>query len=219
MRLITFTLLSDGSSDRCLLPHIQWTIDEALADETYQLNAQWADLRGHSRPANSLADRIRRAVDLYPCDLLFIHRDSEGQPHTQREQEITAALDELGQEHLLLPVSVKLIPVRMQEAWLLIDEDAIRAAAGNPRGRIPLSLPRLATLEGLPKPKEVLHTALRTATELSTRRLQTFSPEARAHQIGDCIADFRLLRQLPSFQRLEAELRQAIATLPAASSR
>lgn len=217
MRLITFTLLSDGSSDRCLLPHIQWTIDEALAGETYQLNAQWADLRGQSQPANSLSDRIRRAVDLYPCDLLFIHRDGEGQPHTQREQEIADALDELRQQHLPLPVSVRLIPIRMQEAWLLIDEPAIRAAAGNPRGRVPLRLPRLAHLESLPKPKEVLHTALRAATELSARRLQNFNPEARAYQIGDCIADFRLLRQLPSFQRFEAELRQAIATI--ASSR
>ena len=108
---------------------------------------------------------------------------------------------------------VKLIPVRMQEAWLLIDERAIREAAGNPRGRIPLELPRIGQLEALPKPKALLHAALRTASELSARRLQSFKPEARAFQVGDCIADFALLRQLPSFQRFEAALRQALATL------
>ena len=102
----------------------------------------------------------------------------------------------------------------MQEVWLLIDEQAIRVAAGNPRGRIPLDLPRLGNLEGLAKPKTLLHNALRTASELSARRRQNFNPEARAFQVGDCIADFRLLRQLPSFQRFEAELRRAIATIP-----
>jgi len=212
MRRITFTLLSDGSSDRCLLPHIHWTIDEALAGETYQLDAQWADLRGQLRPANSLADRIRRAVDLYPCDILFVHRDSESQPHTHREQEITAALGEL--TDLPLPLSIALIPVRMQETWLLIDEQAIRTAAGNPHGRIPLSLPRLGQLEGTARPKATLHTALKTATGLSSRRLQNFNPEARAFQIGDCIADFGLLRQLSSFQRFEADVRRVIALVP-----
>ena len=27
-----------------------------------------------------LSERIRAAVELYPCDLLFIHRDAEGEP-------------------------------------------------------------------------------------------------------------------------------------------
>ena len=211
MRRITFTLLSDGSSDRCLLPHIQWAIDEALTGETYQLDAQWADLRGLLRSSNRLADRIRQAVDLYPCNLLFIHRDGEGQPHAQREREIADALRELNDLPLL--VSVPLIPIRMQEAWLLIDERAIREAAGNPHGRSPLELPRIGQLEGILKPKAVLHAALRTASELSARRLQSFKPEARAFQVGDCIADFGPLRQLPSFQHFEAALRRALATV------
>ena len=211
MRRLTFTLLTDGSSDRCLLPHIQWAIREALAGKSYQLEAQWADLRGQVRPGSSLADRIRRAIDLYPCNLLFIHRDSENQPYTKREDEITDALAEL--TDLVLPLSVRLIPIRMQEAWLLLEEQAIRTAAGNPNGRIGLDVPRTSTLETLPKPKAVLHLALRTATELSARRLQNFNPEARAFQVGDYITNFKPLRQLLAFQRFEAELHQALAKL------
>jgi hypothetical protein len=41
-----------------------------------------------------------------------------------------------------MPV-VCVVPVRMMEAWLLIDEMAIRRVAGNPNGRIPIELPVL----------------------------------------------------------------------------
>ncbi|AMR27603.1 hypothetical protein A0257_11185 [Hymenobacter psoromatis] len=211
MRRITFTLLTDGSSDRCLLPHIQWAIAEALAGESYQLDAQWADLRGLPQASTELADRIRLAVELYPCDLLLIHRDSESQPYAKRETEITAALGELSAS--ALPVSARLVPVRMQETWLLVDEQAIRVAAGNPKGRVALAIPRIGTLETLPNPKVILHTALRAASELSARRLHRFNPEARAFQVGDSITDFTPLRQLPSFQRFSVELRQALAAV------
>lgn len=209
MRRITCTLLTDGSSDRCLLPHIQWAIAEALAGESYQLDAQWADLRGLPQPSTELAARIRLAIELYPCNLLFVHRDSEGQSYSKREKEITEALASLPQS--TLPTSVRLVPVRMQETWLLIDEQAIRVAAGNPKGRTQLSIPKVGTLESLPNPKAALHTALRAASELSARRLQRFNPEARAFQVSDSITDFSSLRQLPSFQRFNTELRLALA--------
>ncbi len=211
MRRITFTLLTDGSSDRCLLPHIQWAIAEALAGESYQLDAQWADLRGLPQVSNELTARIQLAIELYPCNLLLIHRDSESQPYTKREEEITEALADAAAS--ALPVSVRLIPVRMQETWLLVDEQAIRVAAGNPKGRVQLDIPRIGNLETLSKPKAILHTALRTASELSARRLHGFNPEARAFQVGDSITDFTPLRQLPSFQRFAIELQQALATI------
>lgn len=117
MRRITFTLLTDGSSDRCLMPHIQWAIDEALVGQAYELDAQWADLRGHAQ-SGALADRIRLALDLYPCNLLLVHRDSENQPYSQRETEIDDALAELSE--IEVPPAVRLIPIRMQESWLLV---------------------------------------------------------------------------------------------------
>lgn len=211
MRRITFTLLTDGSSDRCLLPHIQWAIAEALAGESYQLDAQWADLRGLPQPDKELATRIRLALELYPCNLLFIHRDSENQPHSNREKEIGEALNELA--GLALPTTVRLVPVRMQEAWLLVDEQAIRVAAGNPKGRVQLGIPKAAALEGLSNPKAILHAALRDASELSARRLQRFNPEARAFQVSDSITDFTPLRKLSSFQRFNTELKQALAVI------
>ena len=68
--------------------------------------------------------------------MLFIHRDAEREPHEKRVAEVEAALEgvELGETQ---PVPV--VPIRMQEAWLLFDERAIRYASGNPKGRTPMA--------------------------------------------------------------------------------
>jgi hypothetical protein len=64
-------------------------------------------------------------------------------------------------EDVKLPV-VCVIPVKMTEAWLLIDEKAIREAAGNPKGRQPLNLPKPSKTEELSDPKETLKPIFRT---------------------------------------------------------
>ena len=72
MMELNFTLLSDGSSDRALLPILTWLLKEQRV--MFGINPEWADLRRLPKPPKTLAERIVRAVDLYPCDLLFIHR-------------------------------------------------------------------------------------------------------------------------------------------------
>jgi len=87
---------------------------------------RWADLRGLPAPPSGLRDRVTRAVELYPCQLLFVHRDAEGQEPELRYEEIRTS-NQTGRLH------VAVVPVRMQEAWLLHDEGALREAAGRPQ--------------------------------------------------------------------------------------
>ena len=54
---------------------------------------------------------------MYPCDLLFVHRDAERESIEQREKEIRESLEKSAMERT--PPVVRVIPVRMQEAWLL----------------------------------------------------------------------------------------------------
>ena len=96
----------------------------------------------------------------------------------------------------------------MQEAWLLFDEQAIRAAAGNPNGRQLLDLPRLSDVERLPDPKERLRQLVRQASGLRGRRLARL--DDHPHRVADFIDDFAPLRQLAAFQVFEAELRRII---------
>ena len=101
---------------------------------------------------------------------------------------------------------VCVIPVRMTEAWLLIDEAALRRAAGNPNGKQHLNLPSVARLEGLSDPKRVLYGLLRQASGFHGRRLKSLNRKLSGHRVADFIRDFRPLYRLTAFQRLAADV-------------
>lgn len=204
--MIRYTLVSDGPSDQALMPILEWALRQAgvMTD----LQGQWAELRNLRYPPLGLLEKIRTALDLYPCDLLFVHRDGEGQEPDMRKEEIINALAQL-EEGMNVPY-VCVIPVRMQEAWLLIDQNAIRMAAGNQYGRVPLTLPRARDLEGIADPKALLFELLRTASELTGRRLQRLSLSGVRLRIAQLIDDFAALRALRAFRLFEADLGEVV---------
>ena len=211
MNSLHFTLLSDGSSDRALLPLLTWLLIENHVERPIQ--RQWADLsRIRIRP-RTLSERINVCLQLYPCDLLFVHRDAENVEISRRSMEITRAVRDLNAAQVEIPALVEVIPVRMLEAWLLFSEPAIRAAAANSNGNMPIDLPPLRRLEQIPDPKHELHTLLRSASGLRGRRLNSFPVYERAIQVADHISDFSPLRVLPAFQRMEVLLQHALSTL------
>jgi hypothetical protein len=203
MNQLRYTLLSDGSSDRALLPVLDWLLQQC---STRVFERDWADLRHLRQPPQTLRDRIGAALHLYSCDLLFVHRDAERESYEVRIAEIRRCL-------LEFPVqpAVCVVPVRMQEAWLLFDEQALRRAAGNPSGREPIALPPLGTMESLVDPKHMLHDLLRLASGLRSRRRLRFDTMAAAHRLATLIQDFSPLRGLPAFRALEDDLRVLLA--------
>lgn len=205
MSTLRYTLLSDGSSDRMLMPVIDWLLYQHCSNLSIESN--WADLARLPLPPKTLPDRVVTALDLYPCDILFIHRDAERESFEARFQQIAVAL-----EGLATPPVVCVIPVRMQEAWLMFDESALRKAAGNPRGKAALNIPKARVVESLPDPKELLFDLLRTASELKGTRLKRLNPGKCAHVLAQTIADFSPLRALPAFRSLEEQLKQTIAS-------
>jgi hypothetical protein len=199
---LRFTLLSDGSSDRVLLPVLGWLLQQHSA-RSFQ--PQWADLRKLPEPPRTLPERVRAAVELYPCDLLFVHRDAERESRELRVREIRQHLGRLP-DH---PV-VCVVPVRMQEAWFLFDETSLREAADNPRGHMALALPPLGDIEAIPDPKNLVHDLLRSASGLRPGRLRRFHPATRVHRLAELIEDFSPLRGLSAFQALERDLRSLL---------
>ena len=82
------TLVTDGPSDVVLVPILQWLMEQ-LTPERFEI--RWADLRGfHERPRN-LGEKLIAAVQEYPCQLLFVHRDAEGQDPRVRYEDIDGA--------------------------------------------------------------------------------------------------------------------------------
>lgn len=203
MRPLKVTLIADGPSDRALLAVMSWMLRGAqVAHETPVL----ADLRPLPNPPRELAERARIAVQLHPCDVLVVHRDAEAMPWSVRRDEIRQAVSALGVAH------VAAVPVRMTEAWLLLDEAALRRAAGNPNGTESLSIPSLQRLESLIDAKKTLYDLLRKACGLSGRRLASFRPQPAVQTLSHEILDFSPLRALPAFVEFESELAGFIET-------
>jgi hypothetical protein len=200
--MFRYTLVADGPSDRALVPILDWLIEEHT-DEIYQ--PQFAE---HLPPAaQGLRRRLGVAVDLYPCDILFVHRDAERTSLDDREAEIRGSLPEKDL------YGVPIVPVRMTEAWLLSDEVAIRIAAGNPNGRVVIELPGPARWHQLPDPKAILRDALKTASELGARRLRKFRPDSLRVRVAELTNDFSRLRALEAFGRVEVRLTEVLADM------
>jgi hypothetical protein len=197
MSELRYTLVGDGSSDKRLLPIINWLLQ---THSSRAITATWADFTILETPPRTLAAKVAAAVELYPADLLFVHRDAETAPRQQRVGEIVAACAQFPDQPF-----VPVIPIRMHEAWLLTNEEAIRTAAGKPRGRIALNLPPKTSLENHPDPKQALYTALETASELSGRHLRRFKVKSAAYRVSELMSEYSSLRGLSAFDALEAD--------------
>ena len=202
--MLRATLVTDGASDVILVPILRWLMRQLTAEP---VEIRWADLRGFRVKPRSLAQRLAVAVREYPCQLLFVHRDAEGQDPHRRYEEIRGAVSGTACHHVCV------VPVRMQEAWLLHDEAALREAADRPSGTHDLGLPPPHRWEQLPDPKRVLHDALRAANGATGRRAKNFRPKRAAHRLADLITDWSPLRNLGAFNQLEADARSALEHL------
>jgi hypothetical protein len=203
MKTIRYTLLSDGSSDRMLMPILDWLLYQHCPEHAVESN--WADLGRLPQPPKTLQEKIRVTLDLYDFDILFIHRGAEKEPYETRYTQIIKAL-----EGLNTPPAICVIPVRMQEAWLLFDESAIRRGAGNPNGRTPLNLPSLNSVDNLPDPKQCLFDLIRTSSGLKGARLKKLKHRECAFRVSQSITDFSPLRSVNAFQALENQLKNTL---------
>jgi hypothetical protein len=195
-------LLADGTSDKALLPILRWVLACASPVES---RVEWIDTASFDRPTNSLRDKVALGQIVCPCDLLFVHRDAEKQPPLRRYEEIRQAVGDR--------VYVAVVPIRMTEAWLLIDAGSIRAAAGRVSGVEDLELPPLSRLETEADPKDTLYRALRRAHNAHGRRAERFHPPAAVHRLANLVEDWSPLRRLTAFRRLEEDTRIAIGHL------
>ena len=103
--------------------------------------------------------------------------------------------------------------VRMLEAWLLVDEGAIRRGAGFPSGAGALAMPRPSAVERLADPKATLRELILAAMPASARRgRRRAQPTSRStYDIAAEVTDFEALRELSAYVAFERELDRALA--------
>lgn len=204
MTYFTYTLVGDGASDRALLPIVNWALRSAT-DKPFSSNfASYSELRTHD-----LALKVERALRLFPCDLLVVHRDAE------RAEYADARFREISDACAARQRCVPIVPVRMTESWLLFDQAAIRRAADNPNGRDAIGLPLVRDVESLVDAKETLFSVLRAASGLNGRRLRTFNEGRARARVAELIEDFAPLRALPAFSAFERTVADMVCELPA----
>ena len=199
-----FLFICEGSSDAPLADHIQRLL---IQDGQPDPNGEaWH----HGR---RVADKIRQGLNAADSlDLLFVHRDADNAGAEARYREIEAAVRDVVQDGMSW---IGVVPVRMTEAWLLLDEAAIRNVVGKPGGRAPLDLPAPRHAERVADPRERLKDALLTASGNRGRRRRRFDREfPRLRR--------RLLQDLPiggELERLESWTRFRDDTIAASRAR
>ena len=162
-----FLFVCEGSSDGPLVDHIQRLLIEC--DQPDPLGEPW-------HHGSQVADKIRKGQEAAGgrLDLLFIHRDADSAGAAARYREIEAAVRDGARDGTSW---IGVVPVHMTEAWLLLDEAAIRDVVGKPGGRAPLDLPAPGRAERMANPKERLRDALLAASGNRGRRRRRFNRE------------------------------------------
>ena len=112
---------------------------------------------------------------------------------------------------------VPVVPIRMTEAWLLLDEEAIRKVAERPNGRTPLDLPKPHEVESIADPKRRLKETLLLASQTSGRRHQQFARDFSRHRalLLQRLDPSGAVSQLSAWRRLQSDVERAVATLRA----
>ena len=203
-RSVSFAFLCEGSSDTGLIAHLETLLVHFGAQEATGM----PDTRKGTIPA-----RLRQLLTEETgtgIDMVFIHRDSDGPDRNGREREIRRGVEESGFPHPFIPV----IPVQETEAWLLLDEQAIRDVVAS-KGKQSLRLPKPNAIEGTRKPKEILQKALLAASETSGRRLKKEKNSFNHHRrvLLQRLDPFGAVRDLPSWQCLERDIKRALEQL------
>lgn len=153
-----------------------------------------------------VASRVRAGIELIgkTPDVIIVHRDADNCGPGKRRDEIKDGVGAIALDSEVIPV----VPVRMTEAWLLLDESAIRVVAGNPKGRIDLRLPRVNEVESRADPKSLLAECLIRAADVTGRRRRTVDERFSNHrrQLFERLDPTGPVSQLPSWQALLTDI-------------
>lgn len=215
MTRVRFLLLGEGRSDLQLVGPLERCLVLAGATEADGEAPDLAQLQ--PPPGHRVVEKLRAVLSRDPVfDAVVIHRDADSPDPTHRIEEIRQAVGEVGQQVRYVAV----VPVQELEAWLLLDERAIRRVAENPAGTVALELPTPSRVEALARPKERLDQVILLASELSGRRrekLRARLPE-RTGLLVRRLEPTGPVSQVPAWQRLQADLRALVAELAAVGS-
>lgn len=197
--------LTDGSSDLPLGRHLE-TLCLDSGSEVEVVDVPANRLPGVGR---QVEERLRALLVEDPeFDIVFVHRDSEDRDPSPRYAEVRGAVSAVN----FAGPAVAVVPVRMTEAWLLLDEAAIRLVAGSPSSIGTLGLPTVKEIERIADPKGVLKSALIDASGHQGRKLKIFKRQFPIHraQLLERLDPSGEIKMLSAWQRLADDVAAAV---------
>lgn len=206
MREIRFALLSEGTSEKPLVDHLV----TLCSREGFVADGEWPDLRRFAG-GKDVVSQLRCLLELDDhFDLVFIHRDADARSDSHARSLVRAGMDTFAARVRGVPI----VPIQEIEAWLLLDESAIRRAARNIKGREPLDLPKVGRVEDRANPKEALLDALVKAAKPGRDRSTIRDDFGRLRR--ELLENLDLdgpINSLTAWQNLLRDLRAALAEL------
>jgi len=203
--MLRVLFLGEGTSDEGLALHVERIaaecgVDVAITVPRLEFVPGYID-----RTVAGKLQGILRMGGTY--DVVVIHRDGDRDGRDARLEEISAAVEQVTPD----VKHVCVIPIRMTEAWLVLDEPAIREVAGNPNGREPLQIPKPAAAERISDPKAMLKELLETASGLTGRRLRDFKTKFPVHRrlLLERLRPDGPVRQLSAWRHFDEDVRSA----------
>lgn len=200
---VRFLLVCEGSSDAALINHIERLLIDCGASQ--------ADGTAFHM-GSGVADKIRDGLTHYgDADLLFVHRDADSAGSDARFSEIAREIDAAGYSGRWIGI----VPIRAMEAWLLVDETAIRRVVGRPTATESLDLPAIQDLERVADPKEKLKQVLsKAALPQGNRRRKKFAADfgRLRRQLAENLAIGGPLERVSAWVRLRGDVTAAIET-------
>ncbi|MFI6293941.1 hypothetical protein ACIBEJ_20305 [Nonomuraea sp. NPDC050790] len=204
--ILRILFLGEGSSDSGITAHIRRIALEdghevAITDPMVERLPP-----SRQKTIKSKLEAITELGGRY--ELVVVHRDADRDGRESRLHEIEGAVTAV-----MPSVSfVGVIPIRMTEAWLMLDEHNLRIVAGNPNGKMNLGLPKPKAVESIPDPKAVLAEKLALASGLSGRKLDKFKKRFPEHrrQLLDRIDPTGPICGVSSWQDFNQDMRSGL---------
>lgn len=213
MHYLGLALYAEGANDyRFLCPLLLRLCEDVCAQATQRVDI--GDVLALSDPSDEVgaprAERIAKsAIDASSAwNLLFVHADADSDAEAAFRDRVLPGLELVRDAGIGRVEGIAVVPVRETEAWTLADGDALRAVLGTTLGDQDLGIGfRGRALERVTDPKQMLNIAFAAAQPRGRRSRVGVSHLLNA--LGEQVALNRL-RDLPSFAKVESELRSAL---------
>jgi hypothetical protein len=216
MAVLVLALYAEGTVDTRFLPPIIQRTSEMILMHCGQSVVDIPEPIIVSKKHNSLDQAILQASrEVRGCHVLLIHNDADSRTFERARRERFepgfALVQQCSEEvcRNLVPV----IPIRMTEAWMLVDVDALCGVLGTNLSPQMLELPsRAALVESVTDPKNTLNEVMRKVNAGRSQRRQHISLNTRYELLARRI-DLNRLIHVPSYKSFVDDLTSTLAEL------